>query len=447
MADFLNFDQAFQDAMKNPMFHAGLGIMSGTPFSQAMQQGMQTAGGIQQMQMQREQEAARRAEMERARLERERALAAAAEKAAAQERFAGALGLSGMGLAPTEAISAFKLTRPEGQKPMTPYQRAQLELEERGLELKESKVERELAKEREREEMGVRGYAGGQNVFDRARKEGLSGAAFNQYVGEERKATTKIREEARLDTRKATKFMPELERAKGALKKFKTGRYANFRGTLAEMGDYFGFKKGSQQATAIQELRRFQDKLAIESRQPGSGPMSDRDLEVLQGLGVNINNTLDYNEAMVDFLEAAHKDKINYARFLQEYTRRNETAVGAANAWRDYNEANPIISEVKEDGTVVLNKNRQNWRKFMKAYDPSGGRGGTPPGGAPAGAITQMQPVQPAVTAPPPPPVMGPQAPAPQTPQYSPDIQAKIDAARAAGYSEEEIQQFLQGGR
>ena len=96
-------------------------------------------------------------------------------------------------------------------------------------------------------------------------------------------------------------------------------------------------------------------------RAPGSGTMSDKDIEMFQRGTLSIENAGPVNQTIAKAMIAAGENAQGYIEFLEQYALDNGgTTLGAARIWNDYLNANSIFTPQGQ-----LNPNRQSWRDWV----------------------------------------------------------------------------------
>ena len=116
-------------------------------------------------------------------------------------------------------------------------------------------------------------------------------------------------------------------------------------------------------------------------REPGSGPMSDKDIDLYSRAVLSVNNPGPTNRALADVIIAQADRDAAYAAFLDEYAPRNGNLLGATEDWTAYVNANPLFEERGRNTTV--RSDVQPWRDFMGYGERQ--RGGQSGGGATIG--------------------------------------------------------------
>lgn len=170
----------------------------------------------------------------------------------------------------------------------------------------------------------------------------------------------------------------ELSKARQALNVIDTGPMA---GTKAQLWSVTNPRKRA----AYETLVAARDKLAIGERPPASGPMTDNDMKVYQGLVIDPEKSMEFNKSALRFMETISKDNMQKREFFREYRAKNQgTLVGADESWARYLNDNPILDEsgtkfdeATGDGLLKFNKKRQGWKEWASKH--SGKQAVTPP--------------------------------------------------------------------
>jgi len=111
------------------------------------------------------------------------------------------------------------------------------------------------------------------------------------------------------------------------------------------------------------EMKSISTQLALGQREPGTGPMSDKDLEVFQSTVFDPSKPETYNKNWLEGARAAINDKKSYRNFVTMFERKNGNLQGVEDSWRMYQDSNPIFEDISGE-EVKLNKNRKSWQKF-----------------------------------------------------------------------------------
>jgi hypothetical protein len=106
--------------------------------------------------------------------------------------------------------------------------------------------------------------------------------------------------------------------------------------------------------------------LIPKEREPGSGPMSDKDIALYGRAQIGIGRPGPANQAIAEAAIAQSERDIEYSAFLDEYAQRNGNIVGSTEDWQAYVNAYPLLQE-GEDGLIELRPRSQiqSWRDFM----------------------------------------------------------------------------------
>jgi hypothetical protein len=114
---------------------------------------------------------------------------------------------------------------------------------------------------------------------------------------------------------------------------------------------------------ARQEMRAITARVTPLMRAPGSGTMSDKDIEMFQRGTLSIENLYPVNQTIAKAMIAAGDNAQGYIEFLEQYAMDNEgSTLGASRLWNDYLNANRIFTEKGE-----LNPNRRSWRDWVSS--------------------------------------------------------------------------------
>lgn len=112
------------------------------------------------------------------------------------------------------------------------------------------------------------------------------------------------------------------------------------------------------------EMRAIGERMVPANREPGSGEMSNKDVDMYRAATLSIDKPGQTNQAMAGVLEAGARRKSDYASFLDFYIQRRGSLLGSEEAWASYAEANPLFEKGKT-GTVV--RKTTPWRQWFGA--------------------------------------------------------------------------------
>ena len=141
--------------------------------------------------------------------------------------------------------------------------------------------------------------------------------------------------------------------------------------------------------------------LIPKEREPGSGPMSDKDIVLYGRAQIGIGRPGPANQAIANAAIAQAERDIEYSEFLDAYAEMNGNIVGSTEDWQAYVNANPLL----EEGPNGLIRRRPTsqitpWREFMGFGErqrgggrsrAGGGQQAAPSGGAPVTVQTPAQ--------------------------------------------------------
>lgn len=117
----------------------------------------------------------------------------------------------------------------------------------------------------------------------------------------------------------------------------------------------------------VAEMRAISERMTPLVRAPGSGAMSDRDVQMYRKSVPNMGNPRETNKALSKVIDAGARRESDFAAFMNEWARRNNSLVGAEEAWRAYADANPLFKE--QGGNTVVNP-WTPWRKWFGIEAP-----------------------------------------------------------------------------
>lgn len=200
-------------------------------------------------------------------------------------------------------------------------------------------------------------------------------AAEAKGIEEEFKVTARYRAELAASYQTgavdAQKRLPILQTMKMALPNIKTGAGAEagltIRSALRSLGANV---EGLSDAELFQGLG---NQLALAQKAPGSGTMSDKDLEVYQSIVPNLGATPEANQMRIDLqIRLAERD-IEVARQVSRYRRENGGSLeGVEEFISRWNEQNPFFTE--EDIKAAKGQKSVQKSVVRKRYDMETGK-------------------------------------------------------------------------
>lgn len=186
------------------------------------------------------------------------------------------------------------------------------------------------------------------------------------YVGpgpklqpQEQKALATIRTEAE----KAAGGIADLDRFSTLNRKQGTGGYLGLPGIRNVVGWV---------DPELSEMNAITDRLTPMQREPGSGAMSDRDVEMYKSSTVNAGRYGNANRNVGQRAKAGMMRQRDYAAFMDYFARVNGTLNGAQEAWDEYKIAEPIYDP--DAGTI---RQGRSWRNYFSI--PEAPRGAPAP--------------------------------------------------------------------
>lgn len=153
---------------------------------------------------------------------------------------------------------------------------------------------------------------------------------------------------ARTEAEKAAGGIADIERFSALNQKQGTGGFLGFPGARNVFGMF---------DTELSEMNAITDRLTPMQREPGSGAMSDRDVEMYRSSTVNAGRYGNANRNVGQRAKAGMMRQRDYAAFMDYYARVNGSLNGAQEAWDAYKVAEPIYDPAT--GTVRQGK---SWR-------------------------------------------------------------------------------------
>jgi hypothetical protein len=130
----------------------------------------------------------------------------------------------------------------------------------------------------------------------------------------------------------------------------------------------------------VAEMEAITARLVPAMREPGSGASSDMDMRMFERATIGVDKPTEANRAIASGMRRAAQNMIDYGLFKQAWYQQNGVLLGAAEAWEQYLNQNPIFDPDSSD--PVLNANRVPWR----AHFGVGTQSASP--AAPAGTAT-----------------------------------------------------------
>jgi hypothetical protein len=113
-------------------------------------------------------------------------------------------------------------------------------------------------------------------------------------------------------------------------------------------------------------MRSIQEELTPSQREPGSGAMSDRDVEMYRRATLNVSAPGPANAQNARVLRAAARNQADYSAFVDEWARANGGSLaGATERWMEYSNANPMFDD---NGQPV--GARVSWRQHFGLERP-----------------------------------------------------------------------------
>jgi hypothetical protein len=195
--------------------------------------------------------------------------------------------------------------------------------------------------------MTVTNPDGSQSYVSRAdvlRHGGQAGRSPEQaaYMAERTKANAATYQGALESSANANHQLNNIDRMESLLNDLDTGKGEQALMGLASIGEQIGIKidpkLGDKQA--VQALA---NQLAIGMRQPGTGTMTDKDMDVFLQSVPSLQNTPDGNRKIMQTMAAFAEKKQQEATMMQQYAERNgawdDRGEKLLNEWR---KANPI---------------------------------------------------------------------------------------------------------
>lgn len=125
---------------------------------------------------------------------------------------------------------------------------------------------------------------------------------------------------------------------------------------------------------------------------PGQGAVSNYERELFAQGVPDITKPGPVNQNIINGIRARRAQEVDRLSFMEAYLAQNRTLNGAAEQWQGYVQANPY-SQTDQQGRLVLNPRRRNWREALMGGPAS-----------PAATPTAPRPAAPAASGAPTPP-------------------------------------------
>lgn len=115
----------------------------------------------------------------------------------------------------------------------------------------------------------------------------------------------------------------------------------------------------------VATMKGIQDRLTPAMRQGMPGAASDRDVRMFASATVNLDKPGPANQAAAVAIEGGARRMGEYVEFLEDYTQRNGSLMGAQEQWNRYAAANPLYEEDANGGIIGLRKTTP-WREWLQ---------------------------------------------------------------------------------
>lgn len=127
-----------------------------------------------------------------------------------------------------------------------------------------------------------------------------------------------------------------------------------------------GVESQQKKAAAGEQIKSLGADIVRTARQVGSGPMSDRDVQLYLSSGPQLTNTEEANQEIINRMRYAAKLQSSYADFMREQRDAGVPLVKAQQAWRETVKANPYL--VKNGDKFVQN---DSWLSGLGNTEPT----------------------------------------------------------------------------
>jgi hypothetical protein len=134
-----------------------------------------------------------------------------------------------------------------------------------------------------------------------------------------------------------------------------TGMLGGLRNMGANLLGEIGMSGQAQKAAAGQELESLGAEIVRNARQVGSGPMSDRDVQMYLQSGPSLSNSEAANQAIIERMRTAGTLQSKYAEFMREQRNAGVPVNEAEQAWSSLVQQNPYFNRDLETGALVPN--------------------------------------------------------------------------------------------
>ena len=132
-----------------------------------------------------------------------------------------------------------------------------------------------------------------------------------------------------------------------------TGKGGNIRQFGSEVLAEFGNKNQIPKAAAGESLKSLSADIVRTARQVGSGPMSDKDVQLYLSSGPTLTNTPEGNRQILERFKQAVTLQDKYLEFMYEKQNTGVPIAKAKKEWNDLRKTNPYL--VKEGNTYIPN--------------------------------------------------------------------------------------------
>jgi hypothetical protein len=132
-----------------------------------------------------------------------------------------------------------------------------------------------------------------------------------------------------------------------------TGSGGNIRQMGAKILGEFGNTEQANKAAAGEALSSLSADIVRTARQVGSGPMSDRDVQLYLSAGPRLTNSPEGNKQILDRYRQALTLQDKYVDYMYEAQRQGVSITEAKKNWNDQRRANPYF--IKQDDRMLPN--------------------------------------------------------------------------------------------
>lgn len=107
----------------------------------------------------------------------------------------------------------------------------------------------------------------------------------------------------------------------------------------------------------LQEFEQIANQMALGSRVPGLGKLTNYELAFFKDLVPQMRNTPEANMRIMKFMENSAKKQLMRSTFMRDYMNTNHNMMGADQAWEEYEESVPIVDNNGDPVKKIMTPN------------------------------------------------------------------------------------------